>query len=147
MKKKPNLMSAQQRLDAILDRMIEGRSPTGREMAFMDAYSQGNEHIANDLLCVAEGSTFMSDDGQFWFRSVEVDRQEDCDIISGVIGIADPLTLNTKEAHGRILVFRSTHLAIDFTLGGKEIMDAIPGREGLLDDFVEEIYNELALHK
>lgn len=145
--KKTNLMSAQERLDAILDRMIGGRRLTRGELAFMDAYSQGSEHVANDLLCVGEGTTFMSDDGQFWFRPSEVDKQEDCDIISGVIGIADPLTRTSTEAHGRILVFRNTHLAIDFTLGGKEIMDAIPGREGLLDDFVEEIYNELALHK
>jgi len=133
---RPIAISAQQRLDAILDAMLEGRKITPEQMSFLGSFSEGTEQDLNARMCERE-TMYLSDSGGFCFSLREVDRQEDCDILTGVMHIGE------QCAVGRILVFRNMHIAVDFVFGEKEILETVPGREEALDKFVEEVYAEV----
>lgn len=143
--KKTSQLSTEVRLDGILDRMLGGHAATPQELTFLDSFGTGREFMLNEEMNLAGDTTYVSDDGRFWFMPIEVDRQDDCEIITGVMGVRVPQGSAGSEAHGRILVFRKTHLAIDFDLGCAPAQDGTGVVDSVLEEFVEEIYNELAL--
>jgi hypothetical protein len=116
--------------------MLDGIAPTRPQIKFLNSFSEGREDETNARMCEQE-TLYLSDSGGFCFSLGEVDRQEDCDILTGVMHIGD------QCAMGRILVFKNMHIAVDFVFGEKEILESIPGREEDLDKFVEEVYVEV----
>ncbi len=141
--KKNSPMTPEKRLDAILDNIHSGAKPSSLELRFLESFSRREEAIVNQEMCMHEREMFLSDDGEFSFTLQDIDRQSDCDIISGVIGFSAPALDGDHRAYGRILVFRRTHVAIDFTVGGHEILEVIPGREESLDRFVDDLYRDI----
>lgn len=133
-------ISPDQRLDNILDRMLDGLGPSPNELDFLQSFSAGQEDLANRLL---GESFFISDDGQFLFQMTEVERQEGCSVISGTMRINDPMDGGPDEMSGSILVFDRINVALDFRCGEVELLEVVPGRENNLDIFVYQLCGEV----
>lgn len=133
-------LTAQQRLDSILDKLSCNRKLTKKEKEFLDSWSTGTEEQVNNYLNLGSGKEFISDDGYFKFIPKEYEEIEDCKIISGTIVIPDPEVKEIKmRLSGNILIFKKSHVALDFRLNEIEIFEFVGEKEEELDNFIAEI--------
>ena len=133
-------LTAEQRLNSILDKVSSGVKLTKKEKMFLDSWATGEEEKVNQQFIFASGKEFISDDGYFKFIPKEYEEIEDCTIISGTIIIPDPIVEEFKmKVTGNILIFKHSHVALDFRLNEMEIFEFVGDKEEQLDNFIYEI--------
>ena len=133
-------LTAQQRLDSILDRLSSNKKISKKDQFFLSSWSTGREEEVNSQMNMESGKEFISDDGYFKFIPKEYEEIEDCTIISGTIVVPDPQIHEIKmNLSGNILVFKKSHVALDFRVNEIEIFEFLNGKEEQLDDFIAEI--------
>ena len=133
-------LTAQQRLDSILDRLSSNKKISKKDQFFLSSWSTGREEEVNSKMNMESGKEFISDDGYFKFIPKEYEEIEDCTIISGTIVVPDPEIHEIKmNLSGNILVFKKSHVALDFRVNEIEIFEFLNGKEEQLDDFIAEI--------
>lgn len=133
-------LTAQQRLDNILDKLSSNKKLSKKEYFFLNAWSTGREEQVNNEMNMCSGKEFISDDGYFKFIPKEYEEIEDCKIISGTIILPDPEISEIKmKLSGNILVFKRSHVALDFRVNEIEIFEFLGDKEEQLDDFISEI--------
>ena len=133
-------LTAQQRLDSILEKISSCKKLSKKEKNFLESWSRGDEEKINNQMNYESGNEFISDDGYFKFIPKEYEETEDCTIISGTLILPDPIV---KELimflSGNILIFKRSHIAVDFRLNEIEVFEFLEGKEEELDDFISEI--------
>ena len=133
-------LTAQQRLDNILDKLSSNKVLTKKEQLFLHSWTNGTEEELNQQMNTESGKEFISDDGYFKFIPKEYEEIEDCTIISGTIIMPNPEVKEIKmRLSGNILVFKKSHIALDFRVNEVEIFEFVCGKEEQLDDFIAEI--------
>lgn len=137
---KINQVSVEQRLNSILDKISEGKKVSDTEFQFLKSWKYGHENDFNHYLNRRENEIYLSDDGYFKFIFKEIEEIEDCKIITGTITIPDPIVDEIKiSITGNILIFKESHIAVDFRINEIDIFEFIEGKEEQLDDFIYEI--------
>lgn len=133
-------LTAEQRLNGILEKITSNKKITKKEKMFLDAWQTENEEEINYQMNQESGKEFMSDDGYFKFILNEYEVIEDCTIITGTIVMPDPVVNDfIMRLSGNILIFKENHVALDFRVNELEIFEFIEGKEEQLDDFISEI--------
>lgn len=133
-------LTAQQRLDSILDKLSSNKKISKKDQFFLSSWTDGREEEVNSQMNMYSGKEFISDDGYFKFIPKEYEEIEDCTIISGTIVVPDPELQEIKmNLSGNILVFKKSHVALDFRVNEIEIFEFLNGKEEQLDDFIAEI--------
>lgn len=143
---KSEFINSDERLNVILEKIsLYGiKSIKKDELIFLKSYSIGKEEEINKKMSEEEiNTTFISDDGFFSFKLINVEYIEDIKYINGIIKVPD-LTLKNKkkikgELKGSIIVFLDNNVAIDFKKGRYDIFEFINGLEYELDCFVDDI--------
>jgi hypothetical protein len=133
-------LTAQQRLDNILDKLSSNKKLSKKEQFFLSSWTTGREEEVNYEMNMESGKEFISDDGYFKFIPKQYEEIEDCKIISGTIILPDPELQEMKMTlSGNILVFKRSHVALDFRVNEVEIFEFLGDKEEQLDDFIYEI--------
>lgn len=133
-------LTAEQRLNRILEKISSNKKITKTEKMFLDAWQTGEEEELNSQMNEESGKEFISDDGYFRFIPKEYEEIEDCTIITGTIVMPDPVVNDfIMRLSGNILIFKKSHFALDFRINEMEIFEFLEGKEEKLDDFISEI--------
>jgi hypothetical protein len=135
-------ISTEQRLNNILDKIFKGIKVSNDEKMFLDSFKSNQEEYFNDYLN-KNSKIYLSDNGHFKFIFKDYQEQDDCKIISGTLIISDPVIDGlAMRSNGNILIFGTSHVALDFRINEIDIFELTCGKEEELDDFIYEIIDD-----